>query len=95
MQYNQASPFEFDGKSMEAETATWGRVVVEQILASEERNKPKRAGLWETVRNRSRKVNLLIILLITPISKLIKLHIPLVKTLPVSSSSGQFEIQKC
>ena len=48
MQYNKASPFEFDGKSMEAETATWGRVVVEQILASEERNKPKRVGLWET-----------------------------------------------
>ena len=45
MQYNQASPFEFDGKSMEAETTTRGRVVVEQILASEERNKPKRVGL--------------------------------------------------
>ena len=43
---------EYDGMSMETET-TWsefpngGKVIVEQILASEERNKPKRARLWE------------------------------------------------
>ena len=51
MQWNGASRFEFDGKSMETETATWlefpngGRVIVKQILASEEINKSKRAGL--------------------------------------------------
>ena len=44
MQYNQASPFEFDGKSMEAETTTRGRVVIEQILASEERKNQKESG---------------------------------------------------
>ena len=39
---------------METETATWsefpngGKAIVEQILASEERNKSKRAGLWES-----------------------------------------------
>ena len=40
---------------METETATWskfpngGKAIVEQILASEERNKSKRAGLWESL----------------------------------------------
>ena len=44
---------EFDGKSMETETTTRsefpirGKAIVEKILASEERNKSKRAGLWE------------------------------------------------
>ena len=54
MQRNGASRCEFDGKSMETETTTWsefpngGKAIVEQILASEERNKSKRAGLWES-----------------------------------------------
>ena len=53
MQWNGASCCEFDGKSMETETTTWsefpngGKAIVEQILASEERKKSKRAGLWE------------------------------------------------
>ena len=53
MWWNRVSCFEFIGKSMETETTTWsefpngGKVIVEQILASEERNKSKRAGLWE------------------------------------------------
>ena len=44
MQWNGASHSEFDGKSMETETTTWsefsngGKAIVEQILASEERN---------------------------------------------------------
>ena len=54
MQWNRAFCCEFDGKSMETETTTWsefpngGKAIVEQILASEERNKSKRAGLWES-----------------------------------------------
>ena len=54
MWWNSASCCEFDGKSMETETITWsefpngGKAIVEQILASEERNKSKRAGLWES-----------------------------------------------
>ena len=42
------------GKLMETETTTWsefhngGRAIVEQIQASVERNKSKRAGLWES-----------------------------------------------
>ena len=38
---------------METETRTWsellngGKAIVEQILASEEKNKSKRTGLWE------------------------------------------------
>ena len=49
-----ASRCEFDGKSMETETTTWsefpngGKAIQEQMLASEERNKSKRAGLWES-----------------------------------------------
>ena len=44
----------FDGKSIETKTTTWsefpngGKVIVEQILASEEINKPKSAGLWKS-----------------------------------------------
>ena len=50
---------------METEKNTWsefpnrGKTIVEQILASEERNKSKKAGLWVTVRDPSRKVNLM------------------------------------
>ena len=42
------------GNLMGSETATWsefsngGEAIVEQILASEERNKSKRAGLWDS-----------------------------------------------
>ena len=51
MQWNMASYCEFDGKSMETETITWsefpsgGKAIVEQILASEEIKKCKRAGI--------------------------------------------------
>ena len=44
MQWNEASRFEFDGKSIETETTTWSerpngkKAIVKQILASEERN---------------------------------------------------------
>ena len=44
----------FDEKSMKNETTTWsefsngGKAIVEQILASEEKNKSKRAGLWKS-----------------------------------------------
>ena len=54
MQWNGASCCELVGKSMETETTTWsefpngGKAIVEQILASEERNKTKRAGPWES-----------------------------------------------
>ena len=54
MRWNGASRCEFDGKSMETETTTWsefanrGKTIVEQILAPEEINKSKRAGLWES-----------------------------------------------
>ena len=54
MWWNGASCCDFVGKSMETETTTWpefpngGKAIVEQILASEERNKSKRAGLWES-----------------------------------------------
>ena len=55
MRWNGASRCEFDGKSMETETTTWsafpngGKAIVEQLLAPEERNKSKRAGLWESM----------------------------------------------
>ena len=45
MQWNGTSCCELVGKSMETETTTWsefpkgGKAIVEQILASEERNK--------------------------------------------------------
>ena len=54
MWWNGASCCELVGKSMETETTTWsefpngGKAIVEQILASEERKKSKRAGLWES-----------------------------------------------
>ena len=54
MQWNEAYSCEYNGKSMETETTTWsefpyeGKVIVKQILASEERNESKRAGLWES-----------------------------------------------
>ena len=54
MQWNGASCFEFDGRSMEAETTTWseflngGKAIVEEILVSGKRNKSKRAELWES-----------------------------------------------
>ena len=52
--YAMKLSFEFDGKSMETETTTWsefsngGKAIVKQILASEERNKSKRAVLWDS-----------------------------------------------
>ena len=42
-----ASPFEFDGKSLEIQAAAWsefrsgGKVILEQMLVSEEINKSK------------------------------------------------------
>ena len=51
MWWNGISCCKFDGKSMETGTR-WseffngGKAIVEQMLASEERNKSKRAGLW-------------------------------------------------
>ena len=54
MQWNEISHCEFDGKSVETETAKWSefsnerKALVEQMLASEEINKSKRAGLWES-----------------------------------------------
>ena len=54
MQWNGASCCEYDGKSMETETTTWsefpvgGKLIVEQIIVWEERNKSKRAWLWES-----------------------------------------------
>ena len=52
MQWNGTTHGEFDGKSMETETTrskfpNGGKAIVEQVLASEEINKSKRAGLWE------------------------------------------------
>ena len=54
MQWNRASRCELVGKLMETETTAWskfpngGKAIVEQILASEVRNKFKRPGLWES-----------------------------------------------
>ena len=54
MSWNRAFFCEFDGKSLEIETTTWPKFpngekdIVEQILASEERNKSKKAGLGES-----------------------------------------------
>ena len=54
MQWNVASHCEFDENSIETETTTWsnfpsgGKAIAEQILASEEINKSKRVGLWES-----------------------------------------------
>ena len=49
-----ASRCEFDGKSVKTEITSWselsngGKAIVEQMLVSEEINKSKRAGLWES-----------------------------------------------
>ena len=54
MRWNGASRFEFIGKSMEIKTTIWsefpngGKAIGEQILVSEESDKSKRAGLWES-----------------------------------------------
>ena len=54
IQWNRASRFEFDKKSMETEATTWlefpnwGKAIVEQVPASEDRNKSKMVGLWES-----------------------------------------------
>ena len=54
MQWIGGSHFEFIGKSMETKTTTssefpnGGKVIVEQILVSEEINKSQRAGLRES-----------------------------------------------
>ena len=54
MQWNGASCFELDRKSMETERNTWsdfpngGKAIVEQILTSEEINEFKRVGLGES-----------------------------------------------
>ena len=54
MRWSKAPRCEFDGKSVETETATWpefpngGKAIVEEIIALEEINKFKRAGLWES-----------------------------------------------
>ena len=54
MRWNGASSCELVEKSMETETTTWsefpngGKTIAEQILVSEERNKSKRVGLWES-----------------------------------------------
>ena len=54
MQWNDISRFGFDEKSVETERITWSefrngvKAIAEQTLVSEERNKSKRAGLWES-----------------------------------------------
>ena len=54
MRWNGASRCEYDGKSVETETKTWwefpneGIAIVQKTLVSEEINKFKRAGLWES-----------------------------------------------
>ena len=54
MEWNGASRCEFNQKSIETKTTTWskfpygGKAIAEQIIASEEINKSKRAGLWES-----------------------------------------------
>ena len=62
MQRNGPSHCEFDGKAMETET-TWseipngGKAIVEQIIASEERNQRKSKTVRIKVWDSSRKVN--------------------------------------
>ena len=54
MRWNGASHCEFDEKSIETRTTAWsefpngGEAIVEQVSAPQERNKSKRAGLWES-----------------------------------------------
>ena len=63
MQWKGASSFQFGEKSMEIETTIWSdipngrKVIVEQMLASEEINKSKRTILRVTVRDLNRNVN--------------------------------------
>ena len=63
MRWNGASHFEFDGTLMETETTTWsefpngGKDIVEKTLASEERSKCKRTGMWKSVWDVSSNVN--------------------------------------
>ena len=51
---HQAICFEFVGKSLETETTRWSefwngeKAIAEEILALEEINKSKGAGLWES-----------------------------------------------
>ena len=53
MRWNGAPHCELDGNSMETETTTWtefpnrGKAIAEQMLASKEINKSKRAGQWQ------------------------------------------------
>ena len=53
MRWKRASCGKYDEKSMETKTTIWSefsnqkKVIVKQILVSVERNKSKRAGLWE------------------------------------------------
>ena len=57
MQWKRASHCEYDRKSTETETTTWSefpngeKAIIEQILKSEEINKSKREGLWESQRS--------------------------------------------
>ena len=46
--YTGVYRFEFVEKSMETETTTWWKAIVEQILALNEINESKRVGLWES-----------------------------------------------
>ena len=54
MQWNGTPCYELVEKLMETDTSTWlefpngWKAIVEQIIASEERNKSKRAELWES-----------------------------------------------
>ena len=54
MGWDRASVCEHDGKEVENETSTWSefpngrKTIVEQILASEEKNKSKKTWLWES-----------------------------------------------
>ena len=54
MEWCRLSRCEYDGKSIQTETTTWsefpngGKTIVEQILVSEDINKFKTAGLWES-----------------------------------------------
>ena len=55
MQWNGESRFEFDGKPMKFETRTFSDfpnlcwAIAEQILPSAEKNKSKKAGLWQSL----------------------------------------------
>ena len=50
----RASRCEFDEKPVNTEATTWSeflngeKAIVEQMLVSEEKNKSKRSGLWES-----------------------------------------------